>query len=87
MEATVFPSCIYAFGAILTLTPNLGAWVLWFLVRHSARNLLQNLRVPKWKIHPCVSGTIWLIVNSGIGYASYMIYREVGGYRGISAGM
>ncbi|KAJ8709879.1 hypothetical protein PYW08_009883 [Mythimna loreyi] len=70
-------------GAILA--PNMGGWVSTLTMRGQVKNpdgkaWYQLLKKPSWTPPPWLFGPAWTILYSGMGYASYIVYNECGGF-------
>lgn len=72
-------------GAILA--PNMGGWVSTLTMRGQVKKpdgtaWYQLLKKPSWTPPPWLFGPAWTILYSGMGYASFVVYRESGGFTG-----
>uniref|UniRef100_A0A2A4JSF8 Peripheral-type benzodiazepine receptor n=1 Tax=Heliothis virescens TaxID=7102 RepID=A0A2A4JSF8_HELVI len=70
-------------GAILA--PNMGGWVSAFTMRGQVkrpdgRAWYQTIKKPTWTPPAWVFGPAWTVLYSGMGYASYLVYAEYGGF-------
>lgn len=65
-----------------TLLPNVGGIVGGVFSRDSIKTWYVNLKKPEWTPPNYVFGPAWTVLYSGIGYASYLVYRDGGGFNG-----
>lgn len=67
-------------GAILL--PNLGGFAGGFITRNNLRPWYENLKKPGMRPPNWAFGPVWTSIYSSIGYASYLVYKEGGGFGG-----
>lgn len=67
-----------------TALPNVGGIIGGIFMRDSIKNWYPTLKKPDWRPPNWVFGPVWTTLYSGIGYASYLAYRDGGGCKGIS---
>lgn len=62
--------------AVAVILPNIGGLVDCTITR---KNLewYESIKKPKWGPPIHVIGPVWIILYCGIGYASYLVYREL----------
>ncbi|BES96543.1 translocator [Nesidiocoris tenuis] len=77
------PVPVSALGAILL--PHIGGWAGSFLVRKHYSSWYMTLKKPKWTPPKYAFGTIWTVLYSSMGFASYIVYKEGGGFQGKAA--
>lgn len=70
-----------AIGAIIL--PNIGGWI-GGLVSASNFPWYEHLIKPEWRPPNWAFGPIWTILYSAIGYASFLVWTDGGGFNGIS---
>ncbi|CAF4839012.1 translocator protein-like isoform X1 [Pieris napi] len=71
-----------AFGSIIL--PNVGGWAngIFFAgqIRKEDKSWYDELKKPSWNPPKWVFGPTWTVLYSGMGYASYLVYEECGGF-------
>ncbi|XP_050390105.2 translocator protein [Patella vulgata] len=73
----------YLRPACAIILPNLGGFAGLFVTRSSnSRNWYQNLNKPSWRPSGGVIGPIWTYLYCTMGYASYLVWRDGGGFDG-----
>lgn len=70
------------------LLPNIGGWagaatMAGQVRRPDNKAWYQTIKKPKWNPPDWVFGPAWTVLYTGMGYASYIIYEECGGFTGI----
>lgn len=63
------------------ICPNIGGWIGGYIAK---KNMpwYESLKKPSWTPPNWMYGPIWTSVYSGIGYSSYMVWRDCGGFSG-----
>lgn len=77
-------------GAIASIIlPNVGGWAngLYFAGQVRKEGAAQkawydDLKKAPWNPPKWVFGPAWTVLYSGMGYASYLVYEECGGFVG-----
>lgn len=75
-----------AIGSIIL--PNLGGWASGVYFAGQIRkepgqkSWYDDLKKPCWNPPKWVFGPAWTVLYSSMGYASYIIYEECGGFQG-----
>lgn len=70
--------------------PNVGGWVngLYFAGQirkdDGQKAWYDGLKKPSWNPPKWVFGPAWTVLYSSMGYASYIIYEECGGFQGMN---
>ena len=72
------PSWVPAVG--LTLVPSLGAFVGAYFVRGDGLRWYGTLKKPSWHPPRWALAPIWGTLYSAMGYGSYIIWKELGGF-------
>ncbi|XP_007939924.1 translocator protein [Orycteropus afer afer] len=72
------PSWVPAVG--FTLVPSLGAFLSSSPVRGEGLRWYASLQKPSWHPPHWVIGPIWATLYSAMGYGSYMVWKELGGF-------
>ncbi|XP_026494532.1 translocator protein isoform X1 [Vanessa tameamea] len=73
-----------ALGSIIL--PNAGGWAngIYFagqIRKESEKAWYDTLKKPSWNPPKWVFGPAWTVLYSGMGYASYLVYEECGGFK------
>lgn len=69
-----------ASGAIIL--PNLGGWAGAFITKKNIKPWYETLNAPTCKPPNYVFGPVWTSLYCGMGYASYLVYKQGGGFSG-----
>lgn len=69
-----------AVGAVLL--PNVGGWISGYVVRDSYGEWYDSLKKPDWRPPKAAFGFVWTALYSGMGYASYLVWKDGGGFSG-----
>ncbi|XP_011556480.3 translocator protein-like [Plutella xylostella] len=67
------------------ILPNTGGWAGALAMGGQVKNSdgqawYQTIKKPSWNPPNWVFGPAWTALYTGMGYASYMVYRECGGF-------
>lgn len=71
-----------AVGAILL--PNVGGIASSLIVRKEIKTWYETLKRPDWRPPNYMFGPIWTTLYCGMGYASYLVWRDGGGFQGLA---
>lgn len=69
-------------GVALTILPNLGGHAGAYFARKSIKTWYKDLKKPEWTPPNCAYGPILTSLYTGMGYASYLVFKEGGGLNG-----
>ncbi|KAJ8938622.1 hypothetical protein NQ318_012453 [Aromia moschata] len=65
-----------------TVLPNIGGLVGTIVVRNSINTWYETLKRPYWRTPNAAIAPVWATLYSSIGYASYLVFRDGGGFDG-----
>ncbi|XP_037793770.1 translocator protein-like [Penaeus monodon] len=78
MLSFVSPAFVAAIAA-----PYPGAAIGGYITSRNMKNwYMTKLRKPWWRPPNYVFGPVWTVLYSSMGYASYLVYRDGGGWKG-----
>jgi translocator protein len=69
-----------------TVLPNLGGILMGFLNKNAIKEWYDKLNLPKLRPPNWVFGPVWTSLYLGMGYASYLVWRDGGGFDGVARG-
>lgn len=72
---------IVQIGAAVLL-PNIGGWISGGITKHHIKSWYENLNLPKCRPPNYVFPIAWTTLYSGMGYASYLVWKDGGGFNG-----
>lgn len=75
-----FGECRRILGAVLL--PNVGGWISGYSVKNNYGSWYDSLKKPEWQPPKASFGIVWTAMYSGMGYASYLVWRDGGGFSG-----
>ncbi|XP_015904866.1 translocator protein 2 [Parasteatoda tepidariorum] len=58
--------------------PHVGGILTAFLTRKEIKGYYEKLKLPSWRPPNYVFGPVWTTLYTGMGYASYLVYRDGG---------
>ncbi|XP_034188648.1 translocator protein [Osmia lignaria lignaria] len=61
--------------------PNIGGWAGSYLTQKNIKPWYESLKKPSWTPPNWVFGPIWTTVYCTIGYSSYLVWKDGGGFR------
>jgi len=67
------------------LFPSVGGTVGGFITRKKIKTWFADLDKPAWRPPNWAFGPVWTTLYSAMGYASYLIWRDGGGFSGAAA--
>ncbi|NXI46493.1 TSPO protein, partial [Galbula dea] len=62
-----------------TLLPHVGGFLGWFIYRREIPAWYEKLKKPAWCPSPKIFPLAWTVLYTGMGYASYLIWKDLGG--------
>lgn len=75
-------SYINATAIGFTLFPNLVGISSGLITRKETKEVFQRLKMPSWRPPRWMFAPVWTSLYTGMGYASYLVYRDGGGFDG-----
>lgn len=73
-------SCTKA--ALAIVIPNLGGFAGAYYTRRAVKGWYQNLNFPPGRPSDRVFAPMWTTLYCGMGYASYLVWKNGGGFSG-----
>ncbi|NXE81121.1 TSPO protein, partial [Cochlearius cochlearius] len=71
---------MWAYALGFTVLPHIGGFLSWFFNRKEMPVWYEKLKKPSW-CPPCkILSVAWSVLYTGMGYASYLIWNDLGGY-------
>ncbi|XP_035239350.1 translocator protein [Anguilla rostrata] len=65
----------------LTALPHLGGICGAFITRKEVKTWYPTLKKPSWRPPNGAFGVVWTGLYTGMGYASYLVWKELGGFK------
>ncbi|XP_076444668.1 translocator protein-like [Babylonia areolata] len=72
----------YLAPAFAIVLPNLGGIAGGFLTRRAIPDWYEHLKKPDWRPPNRAFGPVWTCLYSTMGFASYLVWRDGGGFEG-----
>ncbi|XP_014488904.1 PREDICTED: translocator protein [Dinoponera quadriceps] len=66
-----------------TVAPNIGCFIVGYFIKGNIR-WYESLKKPSWTPPTWLFGPVWIVLYSTLGYSSYMVWRDGGGFEGAS---
>ncbi|KAH0561470.1 translocator protein [Cotesia glomerata] len=67
-------------ATVAVVLPNLGGWAGAFVTRQNISPWYKTLNKPAWTPPNWMFGPVWTGLYCSMGYASYLVYRDGGGF-------
>ncbi|KAF4079216.1 hypothetical protein AMELA_G00190470 [Ameiurus melas] len=64
----------------LTVLPHVGGIYGGFITRKEVKTWYASLNKPSWRPPNSAFGVVWTALYTGMGYGSYLVYKELGGF-------
>uniref|UniRef100_A0A0B6YXR4 TspO/MBR-related protein n=1 Tax=Arion vulgaris TaxID=1028688 RepID=A0A0B6YXR4_9EUPU len=75
----------YVAPVAAVLLPNVGGIIGSFFTRRNIKTWYEGLKLPSWRPPNRVFPIAWTTLYSTMGYASYLVWRDGGGFGGDAA--
>jgi len=69
-----------------TLLPFVGAIPGSMITKRNIKGWYENIKKPEWRPPNWAFGPVWTGLYAGMGYASYLVYKDGNGFDGPAAG-
>ncbi|NWS29873.1 TSPO protein, partial [Polioptila caerulea] len=70
---------MWAYTVGFTVLPHVGGFLGWFLTRKEIPAWYEKLKKPSWFPSCKVFPVAWTMLYTGMGYASYLVWNDLGG--------
>ncbi|XP_050841195.1 translocator protein 2 isoform X1 [Serinus canaria] len=70
---------MWAYTVGFTVLPHVGGFLGWFLNRKEIPEWYEKLKKPSWCPSRRVFPVAWTMLYTGMGYASYLVWNDLGG--------
>lgn len=74
--------CFNPTAISFTLFPNIVGISSGLVSRKETKTLFEKLKMPSWRPPRWVFAPVWTSLYTSMGYASYVVYRDGGGFNG-----
>nr|ADO28402.1 translocator protein [Ictalurus furcatus] len=64
----------------LTALPHVGGIYGGLITRKEVKTWYASLNKPSWRPPNSAFGVVWTALYTGMGYGSYLVYKELGGF-------
>lgn len=69
---------------VAVVHPNIGGWIGGYITRRNINPWYQSLKKPNWTPPNWAFGPVWTSLYCTMGYSSYLVWRDGGGFEGAS---
>lgn len=77
VESTPWGKIVFA-----SVLPNVGGWAGGLITKTNIKGWYESLKFPPYRPPNWIFGPVWTSLYTGMGYASYLVYRDGGGFEG-----
>ncbi|NXQ79784.1 TSPO protein, partial [Nyctibius grandis] len=70
---------MWAYTVGFTVLPHVGGFLGWFINRKATPVWYEKLKKPSWCPPRKIFPVAWTVLYTGMGYASYLIWNDLGG--------
>ncbi|NWY06218.1 TSPO protein, partial [Nothoprocta ornata] len=70
---------MWAYTVGFTVLPHVGGFLGWFINRKDMPVWYERLKKPSWCPSRKIFPVAWTVLYTGMGYASYLIWNDLGG--------